>query len=56
MALVNIVAWVANNETHHPDLNIGFNYCHVRFTIRAIDGLSTNDVICAAKIDVIKTL
>jgi 4a-hydroxytetrahydrobiopterin dehydratase len=51
MSFVNAVAHVANLEDHHPDLEIGYGYCRVRFTTHAIQGLSENDFICAAKID-----
>lgn len=51
MAFVNAIAWIANSENHHPDLELGYNYCHVKFTTHALDGLSHNDFICAAKID-----
>ena len=51
MAFVNAIAWVANAEGHHPDLEVGYDYCRVRYTTHAIDGLSKNDFICAAKID-----
>lgn len=51
MSFVNALAHVANVEDHHPDLNVGYNYCHVRFSTHAIGGLSENDFICAAKID-----
>ena len=51
MSFVNALAHVANTEDHHPDLNVGFNYCHVRFSTHAVGGLSENDFICAAKID-----
>lgn len=51
MAFVNAVAWIANQEGHHPDLEVGYNHCLVRYTTHAIDGLSINDFICAAKID-----
>ena len=51
MAFVNAIAWIANTENHHPDLEVGYNYCHVRFTTHALKGLSHNDFICAAKID-----
>lgn len=53
MSFVGAVAHVANIEAHHPDLEIGYNYCRVRLTTHAIDGLSENDFICAAKIDAI---
>ena len=51
MSFVNALAHVANIEDHHPDLEIGYNYCRVRFSTHAIGGLSENDFICAAKID-----
>ena len=51
MAFVNAIAWIANTENHHPDLEIGYNYCHVLFTTHALNGLSHNDFICAAKVD-----
>lgn len=51
MAFVNAIAWIANQEGHHPDLEVGYNYCVVKFTTHAIDGLTKNDFICAAKID-----
>ena len=51
MAFVNAVAWMAHKENHHPDLEVGYNYCRVRYSTHAIDGLSENDFICAAKVD-----
>jgi 4a-hydroxytetrahydrobiopterin dehydratase len=51
MSFVNALAHVANLEDHHPDLEVGYDYCRVRFTTHAIAGLSENDFICAAKID-----
>jgi 4a-hydroxytetrahydrobiopterin dehydratase len=51
MSFVNALAHIANIEDHHPDLEVGYNYCRVQFTTHAIKGLSENDFICAAKID-----
>ena len=51
MSFVNAVAHVANVEDHHPDLEVGYGYCRVRYSTHAIAGLSENDFICAAKID-----
>lgn len=51
IAFVNALAWIANQEGHHPDLEVGYNHCHVHFTTHAIGGLSENDFICAAKVD-----
>ena len=51
MSFINAMAWVVNNENHHPDFSAGYNYCEVGFTTHAIDGLSENDFICAAKVN-----
>jgi 4a-hydroxytetrahydrobiopterin dehydratase len=51
MGFVNAVAWIANTEGHHPDLEVHYGNCVVNYTTHAINGLSENDFICAAKID-----
>jgi 4a-hydroxytetrahydrobiopterin dehydratase len=51
MGFVNLLAWVANGQGHHPDFTVGFYHCEVRFTTHAIGGLSENDFICAARLD-----
>lgn len=51
MAFVNAVAWIAHQEDHHPDMEVGYNRCVVHFSTHSIGGLSLNDFICAAKID-----
>lgn len=51
MAFVNAIAWIAHQENHHPNLEVGYNRCVVRYTTHAIQGLSENDFICAAKVD-----
>ncbi len=54
MKLVNRAAELAEAEGHHPDIHIHYN--RVRFDIwtHAIDGLSENDFILAAKIDALQ--
>jgi len=51
MSFVNALAHIANSEDHHPDLEVGYNYCRVRYWTHAVGGLSENDIICAAKVD-----
>ncbi|MCA1779276.1 MAG: 4a-hydroxytetrahydrobiopterin dehydratase [Xanthomonadaceae bacterium] len=51
IAFINAMAWVANQQGHHPDFEGGYNFCLVNFTTHAIDGLSENDFICAAKLN-----
>jgi 4a-hydroxytetrahydrobiopterin dehydratase len=51
MAFVNAVAWIAHTEDHHPDMEVHWGKCCVRFSTHAIGGLSENDFICAAKVN-----
>jgi 4a-hydroxytetrahydrobiopterin dehydratase len=51
MAFVNAAAWVSHREDHHPDMLVGYNTCRVSYVTHAINGLSENDFICAAKLD-----
>lgn len=56
MAFVNATAWVSHREDHHPDLEVGYNKCKVRYTTHAVEGLSENDFICAAKIEALLSI
>lgn len=51
MSFVNALAHIANQEKHHPDLQVSYNHCIVTFTTHAIKGLSHNDFISARKVD-----
>ncbi len=51
MGFVNALAWVAESEGHHPDLGVHYGKVLCTWTTHAIDGLSENDFICAAKVD-----
>jgi 4a-hydroxytetrahydrobiopterin dehydratase len=56
MSFVNAIAWIANQEDHHPELTISYNKCKIEYTTHAVNGLSGNDFICAAKIDALLTV
>ena len=56
MAFVNTVAWLANMENHHPDMEVGYSRCVLRYNTHAIGGISENDFICAAKINAMLAL
>ncbi|MBI2605794.1 MAG: 4a-hydroxytetrahydrobiopterin dehydratase [Deltaproteobacteria bacterium] len=56
MAFVNATAWISNKENHHPDLEVSYGSCRVSYITHAINGLSENDFICAAKIDALMAL
>lgn len=51
IAFVNAIAWIANQQDHHPNLEVGYNRCKVHYSTHAVNGLSINDFICAARID-----
>jgi 4a-hydroxytetrahydrobiopterin dehydratase len=51
LAFVNATAWISHREDHHPDIAVGYNQCRVSYVTHAINGLSENDFICAAKLD-----
>jgi 4a-hydroxytetrahydrobiopterin dehydratase len=48
---VDRVADIAEEEGHHPDIHIHYNIVRFDIWTHAIDGLSENDFILAAKID-----
>jgi 4a-hydroxytetrahydrobiopterin dehydratase len=51
MAFVNAVAWIANQQDHHPDVAVSYGGCIVEFSTHSVGGLSENDFICAARVD-----
>lgn len=53
IAFVNAVAWISHRENHHPDLEVSYNQCLVKYYTHAIQGLSINDFICAAKVEIL---
>ena len=48
---VNDVGKISEEEGHHPDITFGWGYAKINITTHAIEGLSENDFILAAKID-----
>ena len=48
---VNNVGEIAEKEGHHPEILFGWGYATIIITTHAIEGLSENDFILAAKID-----
>ena len=48
---INRVGEISENEGHHPDIVFGWGYAKINITTHAIEGLSENDFILAAKID-----
>ena len=53
---INKVSEISENENHHPDISFGWAYAKIVITTHAIEGLSENDFILAAKIDQISNV
>jgi 4a-hydroxytetrahydrobiopterin dehydratase len=53
MDFVNHVAQLAHEQDHHPDMFISYNKVRLTLSTHKIGGLSMNDFIVAAKIDLL---
>ena len=51
LAFVNTVGAIAESEGHRPDIAFSWGRADIRLTTHAINGLSENDFIVAAKIN-----
>jgi 4a-hydroxytetrahydrobiopterin dehydratase len=51
MAFVNAVAGMADRVDHHPELNVGWGRCTVAWRTHDADGITQNDLACAARTD-----
>jgi 4a-hydroxytetrahydrobiopterin dehydratase len=51
IAFVNAVAWISHSENHHPLMAVGFRDVTIDYWTHAINGISDNDFICAAKVN-----
>jgi 4a-hydroxytetrahydrobiopterin dehydratase len=54
MRFVNIVAEIAEEQDHHPDIFIQWNIVVFTLWTHAIEGLHDNDFVMEAKIDELK--
>ena len=48
---VNAVAWIANDNNHHPTLTVTYNTCKVTFTTDDVGGLTRKDITSAREVD-----
>jgi 4a-hydroxytetrahydrobiopterin dehydratase len=51
MAFVNAVAFLSEQNDHHPEILVGYKTCHVRWRTHDVRGISHTDFECAAKVD-----
>jgi len=53
IAFVNKLADIAEAEDHHPDILISYNKVTLTLSTHKVNGLTRNDFILAAKIDML---
>jgi 4a-hydroxytetrahydrobiopterin dehydratase len=51
MAFVNAVAFIARTQDHHPEMEVHYARCVVRFNTHSVKGISETDFDCAARVD-----
>ena len=56
MACANVIAQIAHQQDHHPELQLSYRRCIVTYSTHSVNGLSIKDFICAAKINAAQTL
>ncbi|MDB5195486.1 MAG: phhB [Parcubacteria group bacterium] len=53
LAFTNKVGALAEEEGHHPDIQLGWGKVGIKLTTHSLKGLSENDFVLAAKIDLL---
>lgn len=56
MAFLNAVAWISHHANHHPDVQYGYKNCRLSYSTHDAGGLTENDFICAAKVDILQAI
>ena len=51
LSFANAVAFLAEQQDHHPDMLLGYSSCSVRWRTHDVHGVSVTDFSCAALTD-----
>ena len=51
MAFVNAVAFLAEQNDHHPEILVRYKTCSLRWSTHDVRGISHSDFECALKVD-----
>lgn len=51
LVLVNKIGELAENQQHHPDINLGWGYVEIYLSTHDIGGISDKDITLAQAID-----
>ena len=51
MSFVNALAYLSEQQDHHPEMLVTYGTCSVRFNTHDVQGVSRTDFECAALVD-----
>lgn len=51
--IATLAGGVGEMANHHPDISYGWGYCHLRFSTHSAGGVTQNDLICAARLNIL---
>lgn len=51
--IAGLAGGVGEMAGHHPDIAYGWGYCRVTFTTHSAQGVTSNDLICAARLNAV---
>ena len=51
LSFVNAVAFVAEQQDHHPEMLVQYKRCSVRFNTHDVHGITQSDFVCAGLVD-----
>ena len=54
LSFVNAVAYIAEQQDHHPELLVNYGSCSVRFNTHDVRGITQTDFACAALVDALQ--
>ena len=51
LSFVNAVAYIAEQQDHHPEMLVQYQRCSVRFNTHDVRGITQSDFVCAGLVD-----
>jgi 4a-hydroxytetrahydrobiopterin dehydratase len=54
VAFVNAIAYIAEQQDHHPEMLVQYGSCSVRFNTHDVHGITQTDFACAALVDALQ--
>jgi 4a-hydroxytetrahydrobiopterin dehydratase len=51
MSFANAIAYIAEQQDHHPELLVRYDTCSVRFNTHDVQGITQSDFACAVLVD-----